>query len=111
MAYPHLLTSTREPLDIFLNVLAGTIPTDLSGFVFINSGAGTVNSDGLPFAEKNIDGSCNQEYGSPVINGDGYMFRFDLTQEGKIHLKTDIFHTPCFCFYYSQRLGERSKRS
>ena len=96
MPYPHLLTATREPLDILLNIVSGTIPADLSGFVFINSGAGTINSNGLPFTKNMADGTPNQEYGSPVINGDGYMFRFDLTQEGKIHLKTDIFRTPCY---------------
>jgi carotenoid cleavage dioxygenase-like enzyme len=96
MPYPNLLTATRKPLDIFLEVKEGAIPNDLSGFVFINSGAGTVNSEGLPYSEKLPDGSQNPEYGSPVINGDGYMFRFDLTQEGKIHLRTEILKTPCY---------------
>ena len=96
MSYPNLLTATRKPLDIFLNVISGEIPTDLSGFVFINSGAGSVNSNGLPFPQNMPDGSPNQEYGAPVINGDGYMFRFDLSESGKIHLKTSIFCTPCY---------------
>ena len=96
MGHPHLLTSTRESLDVELIVKEGKVPDDLSGFVFINSGAGTVNSGGLPYEQKLPDGSYNQEYGSPVINGDGYMFRFDLTKSGKISLKTQLLKTPCF---------------
>ena len=49
MNYPHLLTATRESLNINLKVKEGKIPDDLSGFVFINSGAGTINSEGLPY--------------------------------------------------------------
>ena len=96
MSHPNLLTSTREPLDIELKVKEGKIPEDLSGFVFINSGAGTVNSGGLPYERKLPDGEFNQEFGSPVINGDGYMYRFDLTEPGKVKLKTRLLKTPCF---------------
>ncbi len=96
MSHPHLLSSTRESLDVELVVKEGKIPDDLSGFVFINSGAGTVNSGGLPYEDKLPDGSYNQEFGSPVINGDGYMFRFDLTQSGKVILKTRLLKPPCF---------------
>ncbi|WKK83770.2 carotenoid oxygenase family protein [Marivirga arenosa] len=96
MSHPNLLTSTREPLDVELKVKEGEIPKDLSGFVFINSGAGTVNSGGLPYERKLPNGEFNQEFGSPVINGDGYMYRFDFTEEGKIKLKTRILKTPCY---------------
>ncbi|MBK6264811.1 carotenoid oxygenase family protein [Marivirga sp. S37H4] len=96
MSHPNLLTSTREPLDVELKVKEGKIPDDLSGFVFINSGAGTVNSGGLPYERYLPDGKFNQEFGSPVINGDGYMFRFDLTEAGKVKLKTRLLKTPCF---------------
>ena len=96
MNYPHLLTATRESLNINLKVKEGKIPDDLSGFVFINSGAGTINSEGLPYKKKLPNGDLNKEYGSPVINGDGYIFRFDLTEKGKINLKTDILKPPCY---------------
>lgn len=96
MAHPNLLTATRKPLDITLQVKEGNVPEDMNGFVFINSGAGSINSDGLPFPMTLPDGSPNPEYGSPVINGDGYVFRLDLTEKGKIKLKTDILKTPCY---------------
>ncbi|GAA5022681.1 hypothetical protein GCM10011506_00450 [Marivirga lumbricoides] len=96
MSHPNLLTSTREPLDVELKVKTGEIPKDLSGFVFINSGAGTVNSGGLPYEKTLPNGEFNQEYGSPLINGDGYMFRFDLTSSGKVKLKTRLLKPPCY---------------
>lgn len=96
MGHKNLLTSTREPLNVKLKVKEGEIPTDLSGYVYINSGAGSVNSDGLPYPKKNKDGELNKEYGSPVINGDGYMFRFDCTTPGEINLKTSILKPPCY---------------
>ncbi|RZS93481.1 carotenoid oxygenase family protein [Aquimarina brevivitae] len=96
MNYQNLLTATRESLNVDLKVKEGKIPDDLSGFVFINSGAGTVNSGGLPYKKKLPNGDMNKEYGSPVINGDGYIFRFDMTQKGKINLKTNILKPPCY---------------
>ncbi len=96
MNHPNLLTSTRESLDVELEVKEGEIPNDLSGFVFINSGAGSVNSAGLPYERFLPDGTFNQEYGSPVINGDGYLFRFDFTESGKVKLKTSLLKPPCF---------------
>lgn len=96
MSHPNLLTQTRKSLDIELTTIEGEIPKDLSGFVYINSGAGTVNSGGLPYQKKLPNGEMNQEFGSPVINGDGYMYRFDLTETGKVKLKTNILKTPCF---------------
>lgn len=100
MSHPHLLTQTRKALDVELKVKEGEIPQDLSGFVFINSGAGTVNSGGLPYPKTLPNGESNKEFGSPVINGDGYMYRFDLTDAGKVKLKTSILKTPC---YYADR--------
>jgi len=100
MSHPHLLTQTRKALDVELKVKEGEIPQDLSGFVFINSGAGTVNSGGLPYPKTLANGESNKEFGSPVINGDGYMYRFDLTDVGKVKLKTSILKTPC---YYADR--------
>ena len=100
MSHQNLLTQTRKALDISLNVREGEIPKDLSGFVYINSGAGTVNSGGLPYQKILDNGKKNQEFGSPVINGDGYMYRFDLTEPGKVKLKTSILKPPC---YYADR--------
>lgn len=96
MSKENLFAASREALNIDLKAKEGTLPNDLSGIVFINSGCGSINSDGLPFPRTTPDGKLNKEYGAPLINGDGYMFRFDFTQAGKVTLKTDILKPPCY---------------
>ena len=96
MAIRHFSTTTRKEIDVELDVKEGAIPDDLCGFIFINSAAGTVNSDGLPYPQYNPDGTENQEYASPILNGDGKVYRLDLTQSGKIRVKTGIMKPPCY---------------
>lgn len=96
MAHDHLLSATRKALNVSLKIKEGDIPQNLSGYVYINSGAGNVNSDGLPYPKKNPDGSWNKDFGSPAINGDGYVFRLDCTTPGKVNLKTDVLKPPCY---------------
>lgn len=93
-------TASREEIDVTLQLLEGELPNDLYGTVFINSACGTVNSGGLPFLPKNPDGSENQEYGSPLINGDALMFRIDFNKAGTAQLKTGLLKAPC---YYADR--------
>lgn len=94
MPHAHLLTATRQSLDIILEVKEGSLPHDMHGYVFINSGVGSVNSNGLPYPPQKPDGSDNPEYGSPAINGDGYVFRFDLSEAGQIKLRTELLTPP-----------------
>jgi len=96
MAIRHFSTTTRKEIDVELQLKEGAIPNDLCGFIFINSAAGTVNSNGVPFPKNNADGTENQEYATPLINGDGMVYRIDLTQPGKIHVKTGLMKPPCY---------------
>ena len=89
-------TASRKEIDITLQVIEGEIPGDIYGYVFLNSAAGTVNSNGLPFPETSPDNTPNQEFGSALINGDGMMYRFDFSLPGKIGVKTGLFRTPCY---------------
>ena len=84
-----LITATRKELEYQLKVKGGKIPDDWHGHVFINSPAGTVNSNGLPYPEG------SKEQGSPIMNGDGYVFRFDL-QADKVNVKTALMKPPCY---------------
>lgn len=84
-----LIAATREEVSVDLNVKSGTIPTDWYGHNYVASFVGSVNSGGLPFPPG------NQESGSAVMNGDGYVLRFDLGR-GKVHMKTALMKTPCF---------------
>jgi hypothetical protein len=89
-------TASIEEIEVDLMVIEGEIPSDLYGFVFINSACGTINSKGLPYKEFLPDGSLNEEFGSPLINGDGVVIRIDLNEGGKIKVKTGLMKTPCY---------------
>jgi carotenoid cleavage dioxygenase-like enzyme len=89
-------SASRNEVDITLNVISGAIPEDLHGVVFINSGCGTVNTKGMPYPSHYPDGSECQEYGSPLINGDGLMIRVDFTESGKVGVKTGLLKAPCY---------------
>ena len=92
----RLMSGTREELDLELPVVEGTLPNDLSGHVYINSAAGTVNSGGLPYEPINPDGTPNKEFGSPIFNGDGYVIRLSFDVEGKVSLRSRLMKTPSY---------------
>ena len=96
-----LLSATREELDIELNVLEGSIPASIHGFVFINSATGSVNSGGLPYSKGNI------EFNTPIFNGDGYVIKLDLNETGKIKLQSRLMKTPSY--YADEALAENGE--
>ena len=89
-------SASREELDIELNILEGSLPTDCYGFVYLNSSVGTPNSDGLPFPEERPDGTPNPEYGSPLLGGDSMVYQYDLNEKGKLKLKSRLLKPPCY---------------
>ncbi len=105
-----LVSASREELDIELLVKEGQIPSDIFGHVFVNSSVGTVNSDGLPYPKKTTDGKANQEYGSPVMNGDSMVFRFDFDEIGKVKLKSRILKTPSYYADLATKQGEEKHK-
>lgn len=84
-----LIAATRQEGTFNLTVKSGILPSDWFGHIFINSPAGTVNSDGLPYPPN------SQEIGSPIMNGDGFVYRFDLGTEN-ITVTTKVMKPPCF---------------
>lgn len=94
----QLITATRDELCFTLNLKSGTLPDDWSGHVFINSPAGTVNSGGLPYP------AGSREQGSPIMNGDGYVYRFDL-DAGSVGVQTAIMKPPCFYADEATKIG------
>lgn len=90
-----LVSSTRESLNLTLQLKSGKVPEDMYGYVFINTPNGTVNS-ALPYPKTNPDGSPNQEYSSPILGGAGYIFKFDLTEPGVIKLQSSLLKPPSF---------------
>ncbi len=96
--------ASRQEIDVELECFEGTLPDDLSGYVFINSPAGTVNYE-TPIPRYKPDGSDNPEYGQQIFNGDGIILRFDCDTAGKIKLKTGLLRTPCYYADFNSRMG------
>lgn len=88
--------ASSAEINVVLHVIAGKIPADLYGVVLINSGCGTVNTNGMPYKSKYPDGTECQEYGSPLINGDGLVIRIDFNQPAQVSLKTGQLKAPCY---------------
>lgn len=105
--------ATRDEIDCILNIIEGTLPADLYGFLYLNSPCGSVNSGGLPYAKQSNEHD-NPEYGSSVFNGDSMLLRFDLNTPGTVRLCSSILKPPCYyadlaskegTSYYEQGFG------
>jgi HAD superfamily hydrolase (TIGR01490 family) len=94
----QLITATRNEVCFSLNLKSGTLPDDWYGHVFINSPAGTVNSGGLPYP------AGSREQGSPIMNGDGYVFRFDLGGSN-VEVQTALMKPPCYYADEATKIG------
>lgn len=104
MQYYPLNHGTRAELDLTLDVIDGHLPTDLSGYLFVNSAAGTVNST-TPPPEDWPDGSPCEEYGATNLNGDGLLYRFDFSAPGRITLRSRLLKTACYYADEATRYG------
>ncbi|PHI20391.1 hypothetical protein CEQ90_07995 [Lewinellaceae bacterium SD302] len=104
MQYYPLNFGSREELDLELEVIDGRLPTDLGGYLFVNSVAGTVNY-ATPPPENWPDGSPCDEYGATVLNGDGLLYRFDFSERAKVKLKSKILKTACYYADAATRYG------
>ncbi len=102
-----LLKTSREEFEGFLEVIEGTLPLDIHGAFHVSLPVGSVNSDGLPFPEKNKSGHHNPEYGSPIMNGDGMVIQVDLNVSPSPKVKSKLMKTPCF--YADQATKEGTK--
>lgn len=90
-------TASNQEIEFDLQILEGAVPADWYGYVFLNSACGTVNSNGLPYNKYKPDGTTfNPEYGTPLISGDGLIIKFDLTEPGKVKVKTGLLKPPCY---------------
>lgn len=89
-----LRASNAEYGPVCMNLLAGQIPADLSGHVYLVAPVGSVNSNGLP-----------KQDNSHIWNGDGLIHRFDLDTDGGIQLTTRLARTPCYWADLATRTG------
>src|ERR1043166_6647749 len=70
-----LMYTTRTETDGQMQVFEGKLPPDMKGTFYTMYPVGSVNSGGLPFPET-TDGQYNPEYGTPIMNGDGFVRRW-----------------------------------
>ena len=89
-------SASRREVQLTPQVISGAVPEGLHGVVFINSACGTVNTDGMPYPPNYPDGSSCQEYGSPLINGDGMLYRIDFSESGKVAVRNGLLRPPCY---------------
>ncbi|MEB3233576.1 MAG: carotenoid oxygenase family protein [Leptolyngbyaceae bacterium] len=83
---PAILTASRDELtDVPLDILEGSLPTEIYGHCFVVAPVGSVDSGGLPYSD-----------GSPIFNGDGMVYRIDFDQPGVATITTRLAKTPCF---------------
>lgn len=100
----RLMTTSRQELDVELQVISGQIPQDIYGHFFVVYPAGNVNSP-LPLSEFLPDGSPNPDYGSPIMNGDGMVMRIDFDKPGQAFVKSRLMKTPCFYVDEASKFG------
>jgi carotenoid cleavage dioxygenase-like enzyme len=91
------LYANRKEIDITLLIKEGVLPEDLYGVVYLTSMCGSLNSGGLPIPEKHPgEKKLNPEFGTPIMAGDGMIFKIDFNTIGEVHLKTAITKPPCY---------------
>lgn len=95
-----MMRASAAELDaIELHLVAGAIPADLSGHLFLIAPVGSVQSNGLPNPDD-----------SHVWNGNGLIHRFDLQPGGPIRLTTRLARTPCYWADLATRPGTAKAR-
>lgn len=102
-----LLKTSREEFEGSLTVTEGILPADISGAFYVSYPVGSVNSSGLPFPEKKPDGSHNPEFGSPIMNGDGFIIQVDFTDAANPKVKTKLMKTPCYYADEATKMGTK----
>ncbi|WP_338761633.1 carotenoid oxygenase family protein [Bernardetia sp. ABR2-2B] len=113
MDLSYFTAASREELDLELKLLEGALPKDMTGVVYINSSVGTVNSGGIPFPKTNPDGTYNRELGSPLLGGDGMIYKLDFNQEDNIKLSSRLLKPPSYYADHATRyyLEDKKKKN
>lgn len=91
-----MMASAAEVTDQTMNIIAGSLPKDLQGHLFMVAPVGSVTSNGLP-----------NPSGCHVWNGNGLVYRFDFEPSGEVLMTTRLAKTPC---YYADLATTREQR-
>ena len=106
MSKPLLYTSRNE-VDGELEIFEGQVPDDIQGSFYVCYPVGSVNSDGLPFPEKLLNGDHNPEAATPIMNGDGMAVRVTMKPGEKTTVRSRILKTPCYWADVNSRYGTK----
>ncbi len=107
---PFLFSGDRQEIsNVTLTPIAGTLPNNLYGYIYLMTQCGTVNSGGYPYPAK-VDGKRNPEYGSPVLNGNGMIFMFDLSQPNEVKVSSQLVKTPSYYADEASKVGGESRK-
>lgn len=95
-AFPRsMMRASADEVDqLELHVVAGEVPADLDGHLFLVAPVGSVSSQGLPNSDD-----------SHVWNGNGLITRFDLQPGGPIKFTSRLARTPCYWADLATRPG------
>jgi carotenoid cleavage dioxygenase-like enzyme len=108
--HPYLKGIREEINNEKMNLIEGQIPKDIGGFAYVVCQMGNVNSQGLPFKKKEPDGSHNPDFQSPIMNGDGFVYKFDFSKSDEARITSKLMKTPCyFADKATGALGEATK--
>lgn len=94
--FPFLTGSRIEIDDEPMQVIEGAIPDDISGFVYIVCQMGNVNSNGLPFKKHEPNGEPNPDFQSPIMNGDGFVYKLNFSNQKKVNISSRIMKPPSY---------------
>ncbi|GET40894.1 carotenoid oxygenase family protein [Microseira wollei] len=93
-----ILTVDRHAVNSEPMSIEGQLPEDLQGHIFILAAAGFVNSQPLAGTDRVLPSAD----GTPLISGDGMIFRLDFhkrgqtAEPGRVFMKTRIVGTPSY---------------
>jgi carotenoid cleavage dioxygenase-like enzyme len=102
-----IIYANRDAIEGELIIVEGNLPADIFGVVYLISPVGSVNSKGLPVPPKKPDGMRNEEFGSPIMNGDGMVIKIDFNTPSKVYVKTAILKPPCYYADEATRYGSK----
>ena len=114
-----LIQASRKEIEVTLQFAEGftanDLPKDIFGHVFFNSVVGTVNSGGLPYPEsfeEAKEAHDRNEFGSPIMNGDGMILRidFDQAQNGVVTYKTGLLKPPDYYADEATKKGSKLRK-
>jgi carotenoid cleavage dioxygenase-like enzyme len=91
------MTANRNEIsNLELNTIWGELPQDLQGHIFVVAPVGVIESGGIPYQD-----------GTPILNGDGMIYRFDFNEPGKVRVNAKIVKPPC---YYADLATQTQKQ-